>query len=102
MEDSKQQYCLKWNNHKSNISGVFDRLRNDEKFVDVTLASADQKTLKCHRILLSAGSGYLERILEQNPSDHPTVVLSHINFNELKYLVEFMYSGKVSFLYGEF
>ena len=75
------------------ISGVFDRLRSDEKFVDVTLSSADKKSLKCHRVLLSAGSGYLERILEQNPSDHPTIVLSHIKFNELKYLVEFMYSG---------
>ena len=75
------------------ISGVFDRLRSDEKFVDVTLSSADQKSLKCHRVLLSAGSGYLEKILEQNPSDHPTIVLSHIKFNELKYLVEFMYSG---------
>ena len=55
----KQQYCLKWNNHKNNISGVFDRLRNDERFVDVTLASSDQKTIKCHRILLSAGSGWV-------------------------------------------
>jgi hypothetical protein len=52
-----QQYCLKWNNHKSNISGVFERLRADESFVDVTLASADQKTLRCHRVILSAGSG---------------------------------------------
>ena len=77
------------------ISGVFDRLRSDEKFVDVTLSSADQKSLKCHRVLLSAGSGYLEKILEQNPSDHPTIVLSHIKFNELKYLVEFMYSGNL-------
>jgi len=95
-DSSKQQYCLKWNNHKTNISGVFDRLRSDEKFVDVTLSSADQKSLKCHRVLLSAGSGYLEKILEQNPSDHPTIVLSHIKFNELKYLVEFMYSGEVA------
>ena len=55
--EAKQQYCLKWNNHKSNISGVFDRLRADEKFVDVSLASADQKIVKCHRLLLSAGSG---------------------------------------------
>jgi len=93
---SKQQYCLKWNNHKTNISGVFDRLRTDEKFVDVTLASSDQKNLKCHRVLLSAGSGYLEKILDQNPSDHPTIVLSHIKFNELKHLVEFMYSGEVA------
>lgn len=57
MEGLKQQYCLKWNNHKNNISGVFDRLRLSERFVDVTLASADQKSIKCHRILLSAGSG---------------------------------------------
>ena len=54
---ARHQYCLKWNNHKNNISGVFDRLRNDERFVDVTLASSDQKSIKCHRILLSAGSG---------------------------------------------
>jgi hypothetical protein len=52
-----QQYCLKWNNHKNNISGVFERLRANESFVDVTLASADQKMIRCHRILLSAGSG---------------------------------------------
>ena len=63
--EPKQQYCLKWNNHKSNISGVFDRLRTHQRFIDVTLASADHKTIKCHRLLLSAGSGYLEKILEQ-------------------------------------
>lgn len=92
----RQQYCLKWNNHKTNISGVFDRLRTNEKFTDVTLSSADKKSIKCHRILLSAGSGYLEKILDQNPSDHPTVVLSQINYTELKHLVEFMYSGEVA------
>ena len=70
-------------------------MRSDEKFVDVTLASSDQKSLKCHRVLLSAGSAYLEKILDQNPSDHPTIVLSHIKFNELKHLVEFMYSGEI-------
>merc|ERR1712018_1022086 len=93
---ARHQYCLKWNNHKTNISGFFDRLRNDERFVDVTLASSDQKSIKCHRILLSAGSGYLESILDQNPSDHPTIILSQIQHNELKHLVEFMYSGEVA------
>ena len=39
---------------------------------------------------------YLERILDQNPSNHPTVVLSQIQHNELKHLVEFMYSGEVA------
>ena len=52
--EAKQQYCLKWNNHKSNISGVFDRLRNHQRFVDVTLASADHQSIKCHRLLFSS------------------------------------------------
>ena len=39
---------------------------------------------------------YLESILDQNPSDHPTIILSQIQHNELKHLVEFMYSGEVA------
>lgn len=34
--------------------------------------------------------------MEQNPSDHPTIVLSQINHQELRLLVEFMYSGEVA------
>ena len=34
--------------------------------------------------------------MDQNPSNHPTVVLSQIQHNELKHLVEFMYSGEVA------
>ena len=40
---SIQQYCLKWNNHPKNIATVFGRLRDDELFVDVTLATADRQ-----------------------------------------------------------
>ncbi len=39
----EQQYCLKWNNHPKNIATVFDRLREEELFVDVTLATADRQ-----------------------------------------------------------
>ena len=95
-QQQQQQYCLKWNNHPSNISGVFDRLRNSEQFVDVSLASADRKLIRCHRLLLSAGSGYLEDILAANPSDHPTIVLSQIRSEELCLLVDFMYAGEVA------
>lgn len=87
---------MKWNNHKSNISGVMDRLRLEQRFVDVTLASADRKTIGCHRVLISAGSGYLEDILSENPCEHPTVVLSQIDYEELRHLVDFMYAGEVA------
>ena len=39
----ERQYCLKWNNHPKNISSVFDRLRMEELFVDVTLATQDKQ-----------------------------------------------------------
>jgi len=95
MEDQRQ-YCLKWNNHPTNISLVFDRLRMEELFVDVTLATQDRQIIRAHRVLLSAGSGYLEKVLAMNPSDHPTVVLSNIRYKELKLLVDFMYSGEIA------
>ena len=54
---ASSQYCLKWNNHKLNISNVFERLMSSARFCDLTLTSADQKFIKCHRLLLCAGSG---------------------------------------------
>ena len=60
------QYCLKWNNHKLNISGVFDRLRGNQQFCDLTLSSADKRTIKCHKILLCAGSGYVSYLMISN------------------------------------
>ena len=34
--------------------------------------------------------------MTENPSEHPTIVLSQINYEELKHLVDFMYSGEVA------
>ena len=70
--------------------------RISEQFVDATLATADGRTIKCHKILLSAGSGLLEELLAANPSDHPTVVLSRIRHADLRLIVDFMYSGEVA------
>lgn len=95
MEDNRQ-YCLKWNNHPRNVANVFERLRQEELFVDVSLATSDRQIIRAHRVLLSAGSGYLEKVLAMNPSDHPTVVLSSVRYKELKLLVDFMYSGEIS------
>ena len=60
------QYCLKWNNHKLNVSGVFDRLRANQQFCDLTLSSADKRAIKCHKLLLCAGSGYVFHHINMN------------------------------------
>jgi len=96
MEVDQRQYCLKWNNHPRNIANVFERLRHEELFVDVSLATSDKQIIRAHRVLLSAGSGYLEKVLAFTPSEHPTVVLPSVKYKDLKLLVDFMYSGEIS------
>eukprot|EP00088_Acartia_fossae_P070010 TRINITY_DN9264_c0_g1_i1.p1 TRINITY_DN9264_c0_g1~~TRINITY_DN9264_c0_g1_i1.p1 ORF type:complete len:428 (-),score=68.11 TRINITY_DN9264_c0_g1_i1:470-1753(-) len=95
----EHQYSLKWNNHPKNISNFFSRLRDEEQFVDVSLASADRQVIRAHKVVLSAGSGYFESILSGIhgfQGDPVTIILSNINHRELKLLVDFMYTGEIS------
>ena len=70
-----------------------DRFASYQRILDWALSDFLLQIIRAHRVLLSAGSGYLEKVLAMNPSDHPTVVLSNIKYKELKLLVDFMYSG---------
>ena len=54
---TEQQFCLKWNNHRSTLFSVFDTLLEEESLVDVTL-SAEGQFLRAHRVILSACSPY--------------------------------------------
>ena len=54
---SGQEFCLKWNNHRSTILSVMDMLLEEESLVDVTL-SADGQFIRAHRVILSACSPY--------------------------------------------
>lgn len=58
MEDD-QQFCLRWNNHQSTLIQNFDTLLESGTLVDCTLA-AEGKTLKAHKVVLSACSPYFE------------------------------------------
>ena len=49
MSSSQQQYCLKWNNHQSNMLRVFTRLLSHQHFTDVILC-AEGKNIKCHKV----------------------------------------------------
>jgi hypothetical protein len=56
---ASQRFCLRWNNHQSNLLSVFDQLLHDESFVDVTLAVEGQ-LLRAHKMVLSACSPYFQ------------------------------------------
>lgn len=90
-----QQYCLRWNNYTSNLTNVFDQLLHNESFVDVTLA-CDGKSIKAHKMVLSACSPYFQSLFFDNPCQHPIVILRDVKWTELKSAVEFMYKGEIN------
>lgn len=92
---SSQRFCLRWNNHQTNMLSVFDQLLHAETFTDVTLAIEGQY-LKAHKMVLSACSPYFQQIFVNHPEKHPIVILKDVPFKDMKCLLDFMYRGEVS------
>ncbi|GLV39075.1 tramtrack [Carabus blaptoides fortunei] len=92
---SSQRFCLRWNNHQSNLLSVFDQLLHDESFVDVTLAVEGQ-LLRAHKMVLSACSPYFQALFVNHPDKHPIVILKDVPYSDMKSLLDFMYRGEVS------
>nr|NP_001401048.1 broad, isoform S [Drosophila melanogaster]NP_726750.1 broad, isoform A [Drosophila melanogaster]AAF45651.2 broad, isoform A [Drosophila melanogaster]UYK33047.1 broad, isoform S [Drosophila melanogaster]CAA15628.1 EG:17A9.1 [Drosophila melanogaster] len=93
--DDTQHFCLRWNNYQSSITSAFENLRDDEAFVDVTLA-CEGRSIKAHRVVLSACSPYFRELLKSTPCKHPVILLQDVNFMDLHALVEFIYHGEVN------
>lgn len=95
MGSNIQQYCLRWNNHRSNLLLVFEHLFQTESFTDVTLA-CDGSSIKCHKMVLAACSSYFQHLFMENDCRHPIVILKDIRFSEIKAILEYMYKGEVN------
>ncbi|CAG0894651.1 unnamed protein product [Darwinula stevensoni] len=89
-----QRYCLRWSNYQSNVISAFSALMKDEDFVDVTLA-CEGKSLKAHKMLLSACSPYFRELLKGNPCQHPILILCDMKFSHLQSILHFVYHGEV-------
>ncbi|XP_017492769.1 PREDICTED: protein tramtrack, beta isoform-like [Rhagoletis zephyria] len=94
-QQQQQQYCLKWNSFHNNMSELFQTMLIHENLVDVTLACEGQ-SIKTHKMILAACSNYFLTLFTTNPCKHPIVILKDVKFNDLKAIIDFIYSGEVN------
>jgi len=93
---TSDQFCLKWNNYQASLTNAFKSLLENEDFVDVTL-SAGGKTLRAHKVVLSACSSYFKQLLTGiNSWQHPILFLRDVPFVDLYTILEFIYMGEVN------
>ncbi len=85
-----QHFCLRWNNHGTNLTEVLERLLLQDSLTDVTLA-CDGQSFKAHQTVLSACSPFFESLLVKNTHPHPIIYMKDIKNSEMKALLNFMY-----------
>ncbi|XP_070505106.1 protein jim lovell isoform X2 [Chironomus tepperi] len=92
---AQENYSLRWNNHQSHILESFDALLQQNSLVDVTLVCAD-RSLRAHKVVLSACSPFFERVFKDTPCKHPVIVLKDFKGWLVQAIVDFMYRGEIS------
>ncbi|XP_063992971.1 protein bric-a-brac 2-like [Diachasmimorpha longicaudata] len=95
-----QQYCLRWNNHSTNLQTAFNDLLQKESFTDVLLVMETgpaATALKCHKMVLAAYSAFFRTIFTEVPcTDHSLLLLlPGVKGWEMQAILEYMYQGEV-------
>ena len=99
-----ENFCLKWNDFASSVSGSFQSLRTRADFFDVTLACGEgrtgrsNRTIRAHRVILAACSDFFRDMLQNcSPaSPNPFIYLRGVNMTDLEAILDFMYQGEVN------
>ena len=100
---TSENFCLRWNDFESNVSGAFRDLRAESDFFDVTLGCSDGhgRSLQAHKVILSACSGFFKQMLRQQATNHPShphpfIYLRGVTYADLSSVLDFMYHGEVN------
>ena len=72
-----------------------DLLRSGEHS-DLSLVTADQRTVRAHQVILSTASPSLRNILLEHSEPRPVITVAGMSHSELLSLLQFVYTGEVS------
>ena len=91
--------ALNWHTFTNHLQLLFKDLYQEGEYYDVTLVSEDQTQFKAHKIVLSASSPVLKKIIDSNPGQHPLIYLRGIHSFEMESILQFLYLGEGKFYY---
>lgn len=91
-----ENFFFKNPSHFGDMFGLFEEFYRSNSMADVVIA-VDGKTIKAHRIVLSAGSDYFRRILVSiNSTSHvPILFITDISYEDMESIIEFIYRGQI-------
>ena len=70
------QDLLKWKDFHSTFANNFKNLRDEEEFMDVTLACSEDQQIQAHKVVLSVCSPYFKSmLLKQRAALHPVLIM---------------------------
>merc|ERR1712150_305780 len=103
-DNPNQTYRLRWNTENSsglNLSEEFRDLRESSEYFDVSvscaLSAGGSRSLRAHKIILSAYSSVFRDMFRQNTTQgEPTIFLKGVSPIDLSNLLDFMYNGEVN------
>lgn len=107
---SSENFCLRWNDFESNVSGSFRELRAESDFFDVSIACGNDgtqnggKTLQAHKLILSASSPFFKTMLKNmaannhsnTNNNNPMIYLRGVRYADLENIIDFIYQGEVN------
>ena len=91
-----EKFCLKWNDFQENTRSVFQSLREDVGFADVTLACEDGHQIEAHKVILAASSPVFQNLLKRNNHAHPLIYMRGMKSGDLVAIVDFLYIGEAN------
>ena len=71
-------------------------MREDNDFVDVTLACEDGQQVEAHKVILASSSPFFQKLLGKNKHPHPLIYMRGMKSDDLLAIVDFLYRGEAN------
>ena len=85
----KEKSNLFWKNYSDHVIEFLHKIRQSNNFTDVTLVCDDKRQLKAHKVVLSACSPVLQRIV----NDGSVLFVTGVEYEVMESILDFMYTG---------